>query len=131
MTKNSARISSAEWQIMETLWRKSPLSASETFESLESDADWHIKTVRTLLDRLVQKGAIRKRKVHGMYVFSPIPKREQCVRAEGSSFLGRFFRGDPISMIAHFIEHEDLSEEDIGRLEQLLQTKSSPKKKGR
>ena len=131
MTKNSARISNAEWEIMETLWRQSPLSASETHENLESNAGWHIKTVRTLLDRLVRKGAVGKKKVHGIYVFSPIPKREQCVREEGSSFLGQFFQGDPVSLFAHFIEHEDLSDADIDKLERMLQAKSSPKKKGK
>ena len=131
MKKNPARISKAEWAIMEALWRRGPLSATETFENLGSKPDWHVKTVRTLLDRLVQKGVVDKRRVHGIYVFSPIPKREQCLREEGSSFLSRFFRGDPVSMIAHFIEHEDLSEDERSKLAQLLKDRSSPAKKKR
>ena len=113
---------------MEVLWRSAPLSVAETFETLASGSDRHIKTVRTLLDRLVRKGVVDKCKVHGVYVFSPIPKREQCLHDEGSSFLSRFFRGDPVSMIAHFIEHEDLSEDEMCKLGQLLETKSSPAK---
>ena len=131
MRKEPPRISKAEWEIMEALWRRAPLSVTETFESLGSGADWHVKTVRTLLDRLVRKGAVDKRKIHGVYVFSPIPRREQCVREEGSSFLSRFFRGDTASMIAHFIEHEDLSADEVHRLGQLLETKFPPARKKR
>ena len=131
MKKSPARISTAEWEIMEVLWRRAPLSASETFEDLGSRRDWHVKTVRTFLDRLARKGVVDKRRVHGIYVFSPIPKREQCLHEEGSSFLSRFFRGDPVSMIAHFIEHEDLSEDEASELARLLEGKSSPAKRKR
>ncbi len=130
MREKPARVSKAEWEIMEVLWRRAPLSATETFENLGSGSSWHIKTVRTLLDRLVRKGVVDKPKVHGIYVFSPIASREQCLHEEGSSFLSRFFRGDPVSMIAHFIEHEDLSEDEMCALRQLLETKSpAPKEK--
>lgn len=123
MKHDKIRISRSEWEVMEVLWHKAPLSASEIFEMLGPETTWNTKTVRAFLDRLEQKKAIRKAKAHGVNVFKPIPKREHCLRQESRSFLDRFFRGNPVSMMSHFIEREELSKDEIRRLQQLLDTK--------
>jgi BlaI family transcriptional regulator, penicillinase repressor len=129
MKPDKIKISQSEWDIMEVIWEQSPLSASEIFERLESKTDWNVKTVRSFLDRLVQKQAVKKGKIHGINVFEPIPKRQQCLRKESRSFLDRFFQGNPASMISHFIEHEGLSEEDVSKLQHLLDSKIPTDKK--
>ena len=105
------------------LWQQSPLSAAEIYESLQAQTDWSIKTIRSFLDRLVQKKAVRKQKIHGMNVFKPVPQRSQCLRQESESFLQRFFQGNPVSLVRHFVEQESLSDQDIARLQELLDKK--------
>ncbi|UCD52478.1 MAG: BlaI/MecI/CopY family transcriptional regulator, partial [Phycisphaerales bacterium] len=85
MKNDPINITPAEWDIMEVLWQQSPLSAAEIHRVLQTQTDWTIKTVRSFLDRLVQKEAVRKQKIHGMNVFKPIPKRSQCLRQESES----------------------------------------------
>lgn len=116
-------ITPAEWDIMEVLWQQSPLSAAEIYEILQEQTDWTVKTVRSFLDRLVQKKAVQKDKIHGINVFRPIPKRSQCLREESQSFLQRFFQGNPVSLVRHFVEHESLSDQDIAHLRELLDKK--------
>ena len=123
MKRDKISISPSEWEIMEILWRQSPLSASEIFEALEGKTTWNNRTVRSFLDRLEQKKAIAKDKKHGVNVYPPLLKREQCLRKESRSFLERFFSGNPVSMMTHFIEKENLSKEQIEKLQQLLETK--------
>lgn len=123
MKTKRINITPAEWDIMEILWRQSPLSAAEIYETLQTQTDWTVKTVRSFLDRLVQKKAVRKDKIHGMIVFKPIPKRSQCLRQESESFLKRFFHGNPVSLVRHFVEQESLSDQDIVRLKELLDKK--------
>ncbi len=123
MKTEPINITPAEWDIMEVLWRQSPLSAAEIYETLQAQTDWTVKTVRSFLDRLVQKKAVRKDKIHGMNVFKPIPKRSQCLRKESESFLERFFHGNPVSLVRHFVEQESLSDQDIARLQELLDKK--------
>ncbi|MEJ2650095.1 MAG: BlaI/MecI/CopY family transcriptional regulator [Sedimentisphaerales bacterium] len=123
MKRDKISISPSEWEIMEILWRQSPLSASEIFEALEGKTTWNNRTVRSFLDRLEQKKAIAKDKKHGVNVYTPLLKREQCLRKESRSFLERFFSGNPVSMMTHFIEKENLSKEQIEKLQQLLETK--------
>ena len=123
METEPIKITPAEWDIMEVLWRQSPLSAAEIYETMQGQTDWTIKTVRSFLDRLVRKEAVRKDKIHGMNIFKPIPKRSQCVRQESESFLKRFFHGNPVSLVRHFVEQESLSDQDIARLRELLDKK--------
>ncbi len=118
------RIPPSEWIIMEILWDESPLSAAEVAERLPQNdspgAEWNVKTVRAFLDRLIQKDAVLRKKIHGMYVFEPLVQREDALRQESRSFLDRFFQGNSISMISHFVENEELSDTEIERLKKLL-----------
>ena len=123
MKTQPINITPAEWEIMEVLWQQSPQSAAEIYGALQAQTDWTIKTVRSFLDRLVQKQAVRKQKIHGMNVFKPMPKRSQCLRQESESFLHRFFQGNPVSLVRHFVEQESLSDQDIARLQELLEKK--------
>ncbi len=131
MQQEEIKISKAEWEVMEVLWQDSPLSATEVFQNLDTQVDRHIKTIRTLLDRLVAKGALEKRKVHGMNVFEPIVERQHCLHREGRSFIDQYFGGDSLSGVAYFIEQKDLSEEELSRLRDLLEKKRSARKKRR
>lgn len=122
MSDEPIRIAPTEWEVLEILWAEAPLSAAEVFDKLPPDTDWTVKTVRAFLDRLIQKQAVTRYKVHGIYVFEPVIERSKSLRQESRSFLDRFFRGNPVSMISHFLEQEQLSENDIARLQTLLET---------
>lgn len=122
MSDEPIRIAPTEWEVLEILWAEAPLSAAEVFDKLPPDTDWTVKTVRAFLDRLIQKQAVTRYKVHGIYVFEPVIERSKSLRQESRSFLDRFFRGNPVSMINHFLEQEQLSENDIARLQTLLET---------
>ena len=117
----STKIPPSEWEIMEILWRESPLCAAEIFERMPPDTPWNVKTVRAFLDRLLQKEAISRRKIHGMYVFEPLVRHADCLRQESRSFLERFFKGNSLSMIAHFLEEEQLDKDDVRRLRNMLE----------
>jgi len=64
-------ISGAELEVMKVLWQQSPLTANEVVELL-ADADWHEKTVKTLLNRLVAKQAIGFDKDGRAYRYYPL-----------------------------------------------------------
>ena len=118
-------ISAAEWMVMQVLWRTAPLSAVEVAEGLEGQAEWHPKTVRTLLGRLVAKGALGREKRGGALRFSPLVTEEECVRDESRTFLERCFAGMAQPMLAHFIQHEALTAQDIACLRAMLDQKTA------
>jgi BlaI family penicillinase repressor len=115
------RISDTEWEIMRIVWQKHPVTANEIIEQLETtDAGWHPKTARTLLARLVQKGALGYEAKGRTYVYSPLVSEENCVATASESFLDRVFGGSLKPMLAHFVERQKLTRGDLEELQKLL-----------
>jgi BlaI family penicillinase repressor len=123
------RISDAEWIVMKVLWNSVPLTANEVVEALESTTDWKPKTIMTLLNRLMKKGALDFEKEGRAYRYFPRVREADCVRAETRSFLERVYGGALKPMLAHFLEEERLSEQEIDDLKRLLDRKAEEGRK--
>lgn len=90
--KKTPRISETEWEIMRILWRKHPIPASEVFAQLAAkDSSWHPKTVKTLLARLIRKGALRFTMQGRSYLYQPRVGEDDCIAMASTSFLDRVF----------------------------------------
>lgn len=113
-------ISSAESQVMDVLWEASPRSAEEVVLQLQPQTQWHEKTIKTLLNRLLRKGAIRASRDGRRYLYSACLTREAYQRDESRSFVERVFGGKVTPLLAQFSRHEELSDEDIAELRALL-----------
>lgn len=117
------RISEAEWEVMNVLWDAGELGATEVADELCKRMDWHPKTVKTLLGRLVKKGALRYREEGNRYLYRTALPRERYVAAESRSFIERVFGGQATPAVVHFVETMDLSDADIEELRELLDRK--------
>ena len=113
-------ISEAESRVMEVLWTRAPLSADEVVAALADSTDWHEKTVKTLLNRLLRKGALHHERDGRRYLYCPAVRREDYVSQESRTLIERLFGGRVAPMLAHFREHEQLQREDIEALRKLL-----------
>jgi BlaI family transcriptional regulator, penicillinase repressor len=87
------RISTAESAIMETLWRRAPLTADEIIERVAAPNDWSEATVKTLLNRLLTKQAIAAERDGRRYNYRPLIARGDYVSAESQNLLDRLFEG--------------------------------------
>ncbi|MFE4814677.1 penicillinase repressor BlaI [Peribacillus simplex] len=126
MEKNIPSISESEWEIMNVLWDKAPQTANDIIVSLQESTHWKPKTMRTLLDRLVQKDVVGVNKNLRVYTFYPLYTQEECQRAETESFINRIYGGTLKSMLVQFIQEDTLSDDDINELRFILNKK--PKK---
>jgi BlaI family transcriptional regulator, penicillinase repressor len=102
--------------VMEVLWRRSPLSAEEVAAALADRQDWQEATVKTLLNRLLNKGAIRADKDGRRYLYSPKLQREDWVLGESEGLLARLFDGRVAPLVAHFSQHRKLTADDVAEL---------------
>lgn len=118
--KKAIQISEAEAVIMQILWEKNPLSADEVISALSSQQAWQEATVKTLLNRLLKKGAINATLEGRRYFYSPVLKREQWINAESKGFLDRMFNGKVAPLVAHFSERNKLTKSDIAELKLLI-----------
>ncbi len=120
MKKHNA-ISDAESQVMEVLWQSSAaLPAEDVFAALAGEHDWQEATVKTLLNRLLKKGAVSARKDGRRYLYSPVLKREQWVTTESVGLVERLFGGRIAPLVAHFGKEHKLSKEDLDELSRLV-----------
>jgi len=114
------RISSAESLIMEALWRDSPLSAEQVVSQVSADQDWTPATVKSLLNRLLTKGAVAAEAQGRRYLYRPLIARNDYVHAESRGLIDRLFDGRLAPMVAHFSQREALSPGDVAELKRLI-----------
>lgn len=118
------KISDSEWKVMKVLWdKREPQPAYDVIQGLSADERWQPRTVKTLLNRLVKKGAIGFKKYKNLYLYYPQVTEEACIRAASESFLQRCFDGALRPMLAHFVEHRRLTQDDIQELKRILEEK--------
>lgn len=117
------QISDAEWEVMKVLWESSPRTAAEVVEALCEPMQWHPKTVKTLLGRLVKKGVLRYREEGNRYLYRPAFPRDRYIEEESRSFVDRVFGGDATPMLVHFVETMKLSDSDLEELREVLERK--------
>lgn len=114
------RITEAESQVMEALWRKSPLSAEEVLADVKARQPWGDATVKTLINRLLKKKALVSERTEGRHRYRPLLTREAYLQAESQGLLDRLFDGQLTPLVAHFAAQRRLSPAEVARLKALI-----------
>ena len=115
------QISEAESIVMDVLWRQQPLAAEDVVAALAESQQWQEPTIKTLLNRLLKKGAIKASKDGRRYLYTPVLQRQAWMLGESQGLLERLFEGRVAPLVAHFSEHRKLSRKDIADLRKLLE----------
>ena len=115
------RISEAELEIMEALWREAPRTAADVAEDVAAERGWSLQTVKTMLARLQDKQVVDHVKDGRRFLYSPLIARRDYVRGESRRFVDRLFGGKISPLVAHLAERDGLSESDIDEIEKLIQ----------
>lgn len=119
------RIGDAEFQVMEVLWDQAPLTAAEVAERVPADREWSIRTVKTMLSRLLAKGVLTHEEEGRRYLYRPAVRREDYVAQESGKLIDRMFGGRLTPLVAHLAERDRLSDDDIAEIEALLKALKS------
>lgn len=114
------QISEAESLVMDVLWRQHPLAAEDVVAALAQTQHWQEATIKTLLNRLLNKGAIKATREGRRYLYAPVLKREDWVLGESEGLLQRLFDGRVAPLVAHFSERGKLSAADVAELRRLI-----------
>jgi len=121
--KTLPKISESEWLVMRVLWLNGSLTANEVVKELTGKTKWKPKTIKTLITRLMKKGAVNFEKEGRKYRYYPAVSQAECVRMERRSFVRRVYGGTMKPMLAAFLEDAKLSAEDISELKKILEQK--------
>lgn len=114
------QISEAESVVMDVLWQRQPCAAEDVVAALANTQHWQEATIKTLLNRLLKKGAITATKDGRRYLYEPTLRREDWVLGESQGLLERLFDGRVAPLVAHFSQQRKLSRKDIAELRRLL-----------
>lgn len=121
-TTPETHISDAESHVMEVLWRApGPVVAEQVVVALSESQHWQSATVKTLLNRLLKKGAIAATKDGRRFLYHAVLQREAWLARESESLVQRLFGGRIAPLVAHFGSRRKLSAADIKELRQLIE----------
>src|SRR5689334_22418025 len=123
------QISDAEWAVIEPIWAAGACTAADVIKQLRATHNWNESTIRTLLARLVEKGALAYDVDGSRYIYRAAVSRERCVRQESRSFLEKAFGGDVTALLAHFVTEASLDQDQIEQLRKLLAQKKNSREK--
>lgn len=122
------KLSEFELDVMQLLWQREPCTTAQLHEHLSQTKKVAYTTVKTIVDRLEQKGAVERAGQQGKAIIYRSAVAQSTLSDQAMpGFMQRFFGGDSRSLIAHFIQQEDLNEEDISYLQSLLKDKKQAK----
>ena len=114
-------ISKTEYEVLDALWEQYPASANDIIQRLNKNKQWHDKTVKTLLSRLVKKQVINFDKQQRSYLYFPLVERSTYTEKESKSLVSRLFGGKVAPLVAGFANSDSLSKEDVEELKSLIE----------
>lgn len=118
--KELPKISDSEWEVMKIIWKNDTITSTEIIKELQEKTNWKAPTIKTLINRLLNKEAINFTKKGKEYYYFSIISEEECVREESESFLNKVFNGSLNSMMTNFVKSQKLTNTEINELKSIL-----------
>ncbi|QOI99751.1 MAG: BlaI/MecI/CopY family transcriptional regulator [Phycisphaeraceae bacterium] len=98
-------INETEWDVLNALWRGGPATARGITEALSPTRGWAYSTVKTVLDRMAEKGLVHARRVGNVWEYSAKVREGEARRSAWRRFLAGAF-GGAVEPALGFIAHE-------------------------
>ncbi len=119
------KITDAEWEVMRVVWAHGSVTSREIIEILESKMQWKAPTIKTLIGRLVEKGALNTEQEGRKYIYSANIEEREAVGSFTNDIFDRICRKNVGNVIESIIKDHTLSFDDIQRLEEILEMKKA------
>lgn len=131
MARKEMKLTPVEWELMEAVWELggSP-SVRDVLDRAYPNGEKAYTTVQTVMNTLVRKGALRRKKLGLVNFYKPVRARDEMVRDEVKSLLGRIFAGSIPAVASSLLELDSLGLEEIEEIKRLLKRRESELKEG-
>jgi BlaI family penicillinase repressor len=114
------RLSDAEWTVMRAVWADPPASARDVLDRIGAETRWAYTTVKTLMARLVEKGALEMSMRGNVSLYTPLITRRQARIAALSSLVDKAFDGAFGSLVQHLVTDQKLSKKEKTELARII-----------
>lgn len=115
-------ITDAELKIMQVLWKNKKSSLNEIIENLSDNEEKNKNTIKTLLHRLITKGAVESKKINlREVVYIPKISEKKYLAKESDTFLKKLFNGSTEKLLLNFVEEKKVSKKELEKLIDILE----------
>lgn len=121
MPKRRDELTRLEWVLMDALWESRRATASDLQKELHAMQGWAYSTVKTMLDRLVDMGYAKTRRVGNVYEYSPKIKRPTAVGRVVDDMVDRLFGGSVAPFVQHLVDRGEFGSDDVKKLKAILE----------
>lgn len=122
-TSDVPAITDSEWHIMSQFWTQGEATAKAITAALDDSQGWKLTTVQTLINRLVQKKALARRKEGREFIYRALVEEQHCTHSVSRTFVDRIFGGRLAPLLACFLDNEKCSPAELEELKQLIKEK--------
>lgn len=116
-------LSRAEWEVMKAVWDRGEVLVRDVMEAMEAERGWARNTVRTVLQRLVAKGYLERRRIGPLDAFKAKVRRAAAVREAMKDFADRVLDGAVAPFVTYLIRHREIELEELKALQKALAEK--------
>jgi len=125
------RLAEVEWEIMDGVWHfDRAVTVREVYEHLYPNGEKAYTTVQTMMNILMEKGALARQKIGPVNVYTAVLSREEAARQETGSLVSRMFDGSFGALAAHLVDSGALSRKELDALKALIEQKEREQKGG-
>ena len=118
-------ITDAEWEVMRIVWANTHATSKDVISILSEKMNWKQGTIKTLLGRLVEKGALHTELEGRKFIYTANIEEKDAVRSYTNEIFERICRKNVGNVVESIIEDHALSFDDIKRLEEILEKKKA------
>ena len=118
MKKND--LTKTEWSIMKICWEKGEATARNIYDESLKDKKRRYQSVKTMLDRLAEKGYLSRRRFGPLWLYKPVFSQTKVMGKAIENFVGTVLDNTFAPLLMHFAKNEKLTTEEIKALKKLL-----------
>lgn len=123
--KNKYKVTSAELEVLKVVWKLEEATFNQISQELCKKTNWKRNTIQTLISRLINKGTLIADKVNKKsYIYYANINEKDYKMSENLSFINRLYNGSLNLMLSTFIEDNQISNDDLTKLKDLLNSKN-------
>ena len=118
------KLSDFELEVMQIMWTDGPMIATEVHQAIAEKRKVAYSTVKTIIDRLEEKGAVRRNRTYGRTIlYESVIEKEDLAKPMVHSFIDKLFMGNVRPLFSHVLKEEEVTLDDVAYLESILANK--------
>lgn len=121
MANKLPELSKTEWLLMKICWTQGKSTARQIYEEALKKKDWGYQTVKTMLDRIVNKGYLRREKLGPLCLYEPDVSRSKVVANAIETFTDTVLDNTFAPLFVHLAKGKKLNDEEIASLKKLIE----------